>query len=106
MVVVLQVLCHYEFMIEMGPLMSENQVKKSLSYVAFPHLTRLGEAVLHLATKLALYLSTCPLPSCLVLNTHFHRIGLQLSGKSTKLHTILYNMEVISSFIASIQKLD
>ena len=43
MVVVLQVLCHYEFMIEMGPLISENQVKKSMSCVASPHLTRLGK---------------------------------------------------------------
>ena len=47
MVVVLQVLCHYEFMIEIGPLMSENQVKKSLSCVASPHLTQLGEGALH-----------------------------------------------------------
>ena len=47
MVVVLQVLCHYVFMIEMGPLMSENQVKKSLSCVASPHLTQLGEGALH-----------------------------------------------------------
>ena len=44
-VVVLQVLCHYEFMIEMGPLMSENQVKKSLSCVESPHLPQLGEGV-------------------------------------------------------------
>ena len=48
MVVVLQVLCHYEFMIEMDPLMSENQVKKSLSCVASPHLMRLGEGASHL----------------------------------------------------------
>ena len=41
--VVLQVLCHYEFMIEMGSLMSENQVKKSLSCVVSPHLRRLGK---------------------------------------------------------------
>ena len=41
--VVLQVLCHYEFMIGMGPLMSKNQVMKSLSYVASPHWTWLGE---------------------------------------------------------------
>ena len=46
MVVVLQVLCNYEFMIEMDPLMSENEVKKSLSCVASPHLTRLGEGAL------------------------------------------------------------
>ena len=46
--VVLQVLCHCEFMIEMSPLMSENQVKKSLSYVASPHLMRLGEGALQL----------------------------------------------------------
>ena len=46
--VVLQVLCHYEFMIEMDPLMSENQVKKSLSYVMSPHLTQLGEGALQL----------------------------------------------------------
>ena len=45
--VVLQILCHYEFMIEMGPLMSENQVKKSLSCVASPHLTQLEERALH-----------------------------------------------------------
>ena len=31
-------LCQYEFMIEMGSRMSENQVKKSLSCVASPHL--------------------------------------------------------------------
>ena len=42
-VVVLQVLCHYEFMIEIGPLMLENQVKKSMLCVASPHLTWLGE---------------------------------------------------------------
>ena len=47
LVVLLQVLCHYKFMIEMGPLMSENQVKKSLSCVVSPHLTRLGEKTLH-----------------------------------------------------------
>ena len=47
MVIVLQFLCHYEFMIEMTPLMSENQVKKSMSYVVSPHLTRLGEGALH-----------------------------------------------------------
>ena len=46
--VVLQVLCYYEFMIEIGSLMSENQVKKSLSYVASPHLTQLGEGALHI----------------------------------------------------------
>ena len=44
--VVLQVLCHYEFMIEMGPLISENQVMKSLSHVASPHWTWLGEGAL------------------------------------------------------------
>ena len=42
-----KVLCHYEFMIEMGQLMSENQVKKSLFCVASPHLTQLGEKALH-----------------------------------------------------------
>ena len=42
----LQVLCHYEFMIEMGLLMSKNQVKNSMSYVASPHLTGLGEGAL------------------------------------------------------------
>ena len=46
--VVVQVLCHYEFMIEIGPLMSENQVKKSMSYVASPHLKRLEEGSLQL----------------------------------------------------------
>ena len=51
MVVILQVLCHYEFMIEMGPLMSENQVKKSLFCVASPHLTQLGEGALHSLLK-------------------------------------------------------
>ena len=45
--VVLQVLCHYELMIKMGPLMLENQVKKSMSCVASPHLTWLGEGALH-----------------------------------------------------------
>ena len=49
--VVLQVLCHYEFMIEMGPLMLENQVKKSLSCVASPHLTQLGEGALQLVVS-------------------------------------------------------
>ena len=49
--VVLQVLCHYEFMIEIGPLVSENQVKKSMSCVASPHLTRLGERALHIDYK-------------------------------------------------------
>ena len=47
MVVVVQVLCHYEFMIERSQLMLENQVKKSLSCVVSPHLTRLGEGALH-----------------------------------------------------------
>ena len=49
--VVLQVLCHYEFMIEMGLLMLENQVKKSLSYVASPHLMWLGEGALQLVVS-------------------------------------------------------
>ena len=38
---------NYEFMIEMCPLMSENQVKKSLSCVASPHLPWLGVRALH-----------------------------------------------------------
>ena len=46
--VVLQVLCHYEFMIEMGPLMSENQVKKFMPCVASPYLTWLEEEALQL----------------------------------------------------------
>ena len=48
---VLQVLCHYEFMIEIGSLMSENQVKKSLSCVASPHLMWLGEGALQLVVS-------------------------------------------------------
>ena len=51
MVVVLQVLCHFEFMIEMDPLMLENQVKKSLYRMASPHLTRLGERALQLVVS-------------------------------------------------------
>ena len=47
-VVVLQVLCHYEFMLEVGPLMTGNQFYKSQSCVASPHLTRLGEGALHM----------------------------------------------------------
>ena len=39
-------LCHYEFMIKMGLLMSKNQVKKSMSYVVSPHLPRLGDGAL------------------------------------------------------------
>ena len=51
-VVVLQVLCHYEFMIEMSSLMSENQVKKSFSYVASPHVMWMREGALQGPTKL------------------------------------------------------
>ena len=36
-------LCPYEFMIELGPLIIECQIKKSQFYVASPHLLRLGE---------------------------------------------------------------
>ena len=43
-------LCHYEFMIEMGPLILENQVKKSMSCVAAPHLPRLGDGVLQVGS--------------------------------------------------------
>ena len=50
--VVLQVLCHYEFMIEIGTLMSENQVKKSLSCVMSPHLTWLGKGALQMGQAL------------------------------------------------------
>ena len=46
-IVVLQVLCHYEFMIEMSLLMPENQVKKSISYMTSPHLPQLGEGASH-----------------------------------------------------------
>ena len=44
--VVLQVLCHYKFMIEIDPLISKNQVKKFLSCVMSLHLTGLGKGVL------------------------------------------------------------
>ena len=46
MVEVLKV-CLYEFIMEMGPLKLENQVKKFLSYVMSPHLPRLREGALH-----------------------------------------------------------
>ena len=49
--VVLQVLCHYEIMIKMGPLMLKNQVKKFMSYVASSHLTQLGEGALQLVVS-------------------------------------------------------
>ena len=50
-------------MIEMGPLMSENQVKKSLSCVASPHLPRLGVGALQpksSTTEKKTYLVTGP----------------------------------------------
>ena len=54
-VVVLQVLCHYEFMIEMDPLMTENQFYKSQSCVASPLLSRLGEGALQLKCEVFPY---------------------------------------------------
>ena len=50
-VVFLQVLCHYEFMLEVGLLMTGNQLYKSQSCVASPHLTRLGEGALQLVVS-------------------------------------------------------
>ena len=54
--VVSQVLCHYDFMIEMGPLMSKNKVRKSKFCVASPHLTQLGEGALQLECMIFAYL--------------------------------------------------
>ena len=45
-VVILQVYVTSEFMIELGPLIIECQIKKSQFCVASPHLLRLGEGVL------------------------------------------------------------
>ena len=42
MVVVLQVVFHYEIIYEMGPLMSEKQVKESQSHVAPPLFAQVG----------------------------------------------------------------
>ena len=39
-------LCCYEFMIELGPLITKCQIKKSQFCVASPHLLRLGEGAL------------------------------------------------------------
>ena len=39
----------YEFMIELGPLITECQIKKSQFYVVSPHLLRLGEGALQLS---------------------------------------------------------
>ena len=47
--VVLQVYVIHEYMLEMGPLMSDNQVKKSHSCVASPHLPRAGDGALQLS---------------------------------------------------------
>ena len=55
MMVVLQVYFIHEYMLEIGPLMHENHVKKSQSYVASPHLPRLREGALHLIPNFVLY---------------------------------------------------
>ena len=39
----LTILCPYEVMIELGPLITECQIKKSQFRVASPHLLQLGE---------------------------------------------------------------
>ena len=41
-------LCHYEFMIELGTLITECQIKKSQFGVASPRLLRLGERALQM----------------------------------------------------------
>ena len=40
-------LCPFEFMIELGLLITECQIKKSQFCVASPHLLQLGEGALH-----------------------------------------------------------
>ena len=40
-------LCPYEFIIELGPLITECQIKKSQFYMTPPHLMRSGDEALH-----------------------------------------------------------
>ena len=42
-------LCPYEFMIELGPLITKCHIKKSQFHVSSPHLLQLGEGALQLS---------------------------------------------------------
>jgi len=55
-----------------------------------------------LATRRALYLSTLPLESFLVLNNHLQPMGFTPSSNGTSSQTLLSYMDLYSSFIASI----
>ena len=68
MMVVLQVLCHYEFMIEMGPIMLRNRLYMSLSCIASTLLPRLGEGALQREIELEM--------SFKVLEGSFYRLTL------------------------------
>ena len=60
-----------------------------------------SHCVYPLATNRALYLSTFPLFSLLVLNTHLHPMGLYPLGRLTSSQTSLSDIDCISSLMAS-----